>query len=631
MSWIYHVAMKFKIGIALVPLSVVLIWLSANGITTRLHIEQQMTLLKQQVEVAKAAGDGIHELQKERGMSSGFLSSKGVQFAADLQQQQAKTDAMLARFELMVKQNADDSLHDSIAAFSQTIAPLTAMRGRIGQQQLAPNEAVAWYSQNIVNLMNIVSNISQNATSAEIMKNLDAYYSLLNLKEQAGIERAVLAAVFASDHFTVAQQQKLNTLVGAQQAWQNALFLSADSDFRRSFAQLMQQPESRDALELRQQALQLASSDHLGISAQLWFALQSKRIDVLKTQENRLAGQLLSTADAIHASARQDRILFLAITLLALLGALLIARMIVKSIDSQLSHTLNTIASMGGDLTQRLAVPGSDELSALNQAYNQSIEKIQQMVQQIKTSSGALRIASNDIASGNEDLAQRTDEQASSLVETAASMEQIATAIQQTADNAHQVEQLTSELETQMQQANLIAQQASETMGDIRQSSERIGGIVGAIDDISFQTNLLALNAAVEAARAGEQGKGFAVVANEVRNLSQRCAREAQQIRDLVRLTMEKVVVGVARVEASGKALASASEQTVRMKHYVTDIARAAEEQSLGVAQVNFAISQLEQVTQQNASMVSAATCSSQLLDQQSESMAELVGQFTVA
>jgi methyl-accepting chemotaxis protein len=286
---------------------------------------------------------------------------------------------------------------------------------------------------------------------------------------------------------------------------------------------------------------------------------------------------------------------------------------------------------MDGDLTQRLDVPGSDELSLLNRAYNQAIENIQHIVSEIKHGAGVLRGASSEIASGNQDLASRTDQQAASLVETAASMEQIATAVNMTADNANEAKRLTQEMEKQVQEASRVAGETSNSMSAIRYSSEQISNIVSSIDEISFQTNLLALNAAVEAARAGELGKGFAVVASEVRNLSQRCANEAQQIRELVSKNMDQIQQGVALAQASDRALHAARENTGQMLSFVSDIAHAANEQSLGVSQVHEALNQLEQVTQQNAGLVASAASASQLLDQQSETMSELVGRFVVA
>jgi methyl-accepting chemotaxis protein len=301
---------------------------------------------------------------------------------------------------------------------------------------------------------------------------------------------------------------------------------------------------------------------------------------------------------------------------------------VVRSIQQQLTNTLKTINEMDGDLTRRLDVPGSDELSALNRAYNQAIENIQHIVQEIKSGALILSNASSDITDGNQDLAQRTDEQAASIVETAASMEQISTAISQTAHNASEAERLTQSMANDVMDATRVSNEASQSMAAIRSSSDNIFQIVASIDEISFQTNLLALNAAVEAARAGELGKGFAVVAAEVRHLSQRCAREASLIRELVNQNMDNIGEGVQRVSASEAALKAAADTTGRMKQYVSDIARAANEQSLGVTQVHQALNQLEQVTQQNAALVSQMATASQMLDAQSKSMSTLVDRF---
>jgi methyl-accepting chemotaxis protein len=259
---------------------------------------------------------------------------------------------------------------------------------------------------------------------------------------------------------------------------------------------------------------------------------------------------------------------------------------------------------MDGDLTRRLDVPGSDELSALNRAYNQAIENIQHIVQEIKSGALILSNASSDITDGNQDLAQRTDEQAASIVETAASMEQISTAISQTAHNASEAERLTQSMANDVMDATRVSNEASQSMAAIRSSSDNIFQIVASIDEISFQTNLLALNAAVEAARAGNWAR-VSPLWRQRCVISQRCAREASLIRELVNQNMNNIGEGVQRVSASEAALKAAADTTGRMKQYVSDIARAANEQSLGVTQVHQALNQLEQVTQQNAALVS--------------------------
>jgi methyl-accepting chemotaxis protein len=442
------------------------------------------------------------------------------------------------------------------------------------------------------------------------------------------VERALLSNIFSTNSFGDGQFRMFSDVVGKQDAWLTAARRFSSPSQASELDNTLKSVDAVRALELREVAFDKANQGGFNINPGDWFKAQTRRIEVLRTLENHAADTLQSHAESLAHDARVDWQSFIALSLIAMLVAIVFAVLVARSIQQQLTGTLKTIAEMDGDLTRRLEVPGSDELSALNFAYNQAIENIQRIVQEIKSGAVILRGASSDIAAGNQDLAQRTDEQAASIVETAASMEQISSNITQTAGNAREAERLTQEMERDVQEANRVSDEASQSMVAIRSSSEQIAQIVTSIDEIAFQTNLLALNAAVEAARAGELGKGFAVVATEVRNLSQRCAREANLIRELVNQNMDKIGEGVTWVTASATALKAAADNTGRMRQYVGDIAHAAMEQSLGVSQVHQALNQLEQVTQQNAALVSQAAAASQMLDGQSEVMSRLVDRF---
>ncbi|GAB7201366.1 hypothetical protein OS12_28080 [Dickeya oryzae] len=275
---------------------------------------------------------------------------------------------------------------------------------------------------------------------------------------------------------------------------------------------------------MRDTAFAKAATGGFGIDANEWFSQQTQRIDRLKVVEDAASAELLNWANRLESQARISGYGYLGGAVAAVVLALLLAVLVARNVYQQLTSTLKTIDEMGNDLTCRLDVPGKDELSQLNQAYNRSLENIEMVVSTIKQGAQLVERASTEIAQGNQDLAQRTDEQAASLVETASSMEQIAIAVKQTADYAGQASSLMTTMEAQISAADLVTMQASDAMAQIRQSSEQMSQITAAIDAIAFQTNLLALNASVEAARAGEQGRGFAVVATEVRNLAQRSA-----------------------------------------------------------------------------------------------------------
>ncbi|ECO1401780.1 methyl-accepting chemotaxis protein [Enterobacter roggenkampii] len=632
MSWIYRISMRMKLFIALFPLLLALIWFAGSGMLSRIGTERQMDTIGQLTTLARSTGDVVHQLQRERGMSAGFIGARGQQFRDEILVQRKLTDDALVKLNQALARTDTNLIQGNIAAtlkmFKDNIQSLDATRNAISALNIEASKSTQFYTQTISGLLSFVGGIGQLSASGPMVNELAAFYSLLNLKEQAGIERALLTNVFSVDRFSDGQFLMLSDVVGKQEAWLTATRRFSSEAQAAELDKALASAEVTRALELRTIALNKAQEGGFGVKPTDWFTAQTKRIEILRQVETQAADALLAHSAALAHNARVDWQSFLAISLIALLIAIAFAMIVVRSIQQQLTNTLKTINEMDGDLTRRLDVPGSDELSALNRAYNQAIENIQHIVQEIKSGALILSNASSDITDGNQDLAQRTDEQAASIVETAASMEQISTAISQTAHNASEAERLTQSMANDVMDATRVSNEASQSMAAIRSSSDNIFQIVASIDEISFQTNLLALNAAVEAARAGELGKGFAVVAAEVRHLSQRCAREASLIRELVNQNMNNIGEGVQRVSASEAALKAAADTTGRMKQYVSDIARAANEQSLGVTQVHQALNQLEQVTQQNAALVSQMATASQMLDAQSKSMSTLVDRF---
>lgn len=632
MSWIYRISIRMKLFIALFPLLLALIWFAGSGMLSRIGTERQMDTIGQLTTLARSTGDVVHQLQRERGMSAGFIGARGQQFRDEILVQRKLTDDALVKLNQALARTDTNLIQGNIAAtlkmFKDNIQSLDATRNAISALNIEASKSTQFYTQTISGLLSFVGGIGQLSASGPMVNELAAFYSLLNLKEQAGIERALLTNVFSVDRFSDGQFRMLSDVVGKQEAWLTATRRFSSEAQAAELDKALASAEVTRALELRTIALNKAQEGGFGVKPADWFTAQTKRIEILRQVETQAADALLAHSAALAHNARVDWQSFLAISLIALLIAIAFAMIVVRSIQQQLINTLKTINEMDGDLTRRLDVPGSDELSALNRAYNQAIENIQHIVQEIKSGALILSNASSDITDGNQDLAQRTDEQAASIVETAASMEQISTAISQTAHNASEAERLTQSMANDVMDATRVSNEASQSMAAIRSSSDNIFQIVASIDEISFQTNLLALNAAVEAARAGELGKGFAVVAAEVRHLSQRCAREASLIRELVNQNMDNIGEGVQRVSASEAALKAAADTTGRMKQYVSDIARAANEQSLGVTQVHQALNQLEQVTQQNAALVSQMATASQMLDAQSKSMSTLVDRF---
>ena len=283
-----------------------------------------------------------------------------------------------------------------------------------------------------------------------------------------------------------------------------------------------------------------------------------------------------------------------------------------------------------GDLTQPVRTDGRDETAALMRALGDMQASLARIVGEVRSSTDSIGTASQQIASGNQDLSARTEQAASNLQETAASMEQLTSTVRQSADAARQATQMAvANAEVAVRGGQVVGQVVS-TMEEINQSSKKIGDIISVIDGIAFQTNILALNAAVEAARAGEQGRGFAVVAAEVRNLAQRSAQAAKEIKGLIDTSVGKVEDGSRLVAQAGRTIGEIVVNAEKVSAFISDITTAAGEQSDGIGQVNVAVTQLDQMTQQNAALVEESAAAAESLKDQAARLADVVRVFRI-
>jgi len=283
-----------------------------------------------------------------------------------------------------------------------------------------------------------------------------------------------------------------------------------------------------------------------------------------------------------------------------------------------------------GNLTEKIEGDYQGMLGVLKDDANATVDNLEQIIASIKDATQAINTAAKEIASGNQDLSGRTEQQASSLEETASSMEQLTGTVKQNADNARQANELAGNAQQVAVRGGEVVTQVVDTMSAIQQSSSKIADIIGVIDSIAFQTNILALNAAVEAARAGEQGRGFAVVATEVRNLAQRSAAAAKEIKGLISDSVEKVETGNRLVDQAGRTMEEVVSSIKRVARIMADISDASREQSAGIEQVSRAVSQMDEVTQQNAALVEEAAAAAESLEEQAHSLAQAVSIFVL-
>ncbi|WP_068872048.1 methyl-accepting chemotaxis protein [Edwardsiella tarda] len=318
------------------------------------------------------------------------------------------------------------------------------------------------------------------------------------------------------------------------------------------------------------------------------------------------------------------------LTLIILLVVMAVAiwwlrNMLLRPLDVMRSH-FERIAQ--GDLSSEILVYGRNEISQLYASLRSMQQALAGTVLSVRQGTDAIYTGLQEISAGNNDLSSRTEQQAASLEETAASMEQLTATVKQNADNARQASQLAQEASRTAGEGGEIVGQVVRTMHDITHSSQKIGDITGVIDAIAFQTNILALNAAVEAARAGEQGRGFAVVAGEVRNLAQRSAQAAKEIKGLIDESVSRVKQGSTLVENAGNTMDNVVRSVVRVTDIMGEISSASEEQSRGIEQVAQAVTQMDQVTQQNAALVEEAASATQSLESQADVLSRAVATF---
>jgi methyl-accepting chemotaxis protein len=299
------------------------------------------------------------------------------------------------------------------------------------------------------------------------------------------------------------------------------------------------------------------------------------------------------------------------------------------SLDSIRSTLVHVSESL--DLTHKIPVKRMDEIGHTAVAFNQLIAQIGRVIDTVRASTSAVGAASTQIAAGTGDLAQRTASQAAALEETSASMHQLTSTVGQNADNARQANQLARSASQVATQGGAVVEQVVVTMGSIEESSRKIVDIISVIDGIAFQTNILALNAAVEAARAGEQGRGFAVVATEVRNLAQRSAAAAKEIKTLIDDSVDKVGSGTRLVEQAGTTMHEVVSSIRQVTDIVAEISAATQEQNEGIAQIHRAISEMDDTTQQNSALVEETAAAAETLREQADMLEQTVSAFTIA
>lgn len=396
----------------------------------------------------------------------------------------------------------------------------------------------------------------------------------------------------------------------------------------------------------------VSDSNNMGIDAitQVVAAIQAGQWEVAETMTVKVINPLYLKSDAdskalveyltqraeknrvqVESNINQMTYLLIAVILLGVIMAVITSWWLIRSITSPLHHAVEVARRVAnGDLRSDVTVSSKDEIGVLLNALKHMNKNLSHIVAEVRMGTETISTASGQIAAGNLDLSARTEAQAGALEETASAMEQLTSTVKQNADNARQANQLAETASEVAVKGGSVVSEVVTTMGAINESSRKIADIIGVIDGIAFQTNILALNAAVEAARAGEQGRGFAVVATEVRSLAQRSAAAAKEIKVLIDDSVEKIEIGNKQAGQAGTTMSEVVSSVQRVTDIMSEITAASHEQSIGIEEVNRAISQMDETTQQNAALVEEAAAAAKSMQDQAGHLEELVNKFQV-
>ena len=345
-------------------------------------------------------------------------------------------------------------------------------------------------------------------------------------------------------------------------------------------------------------------------------------------QNDRLYDIAVADNNSSYSQAMWVLVCVLITVLAAIIAVWFGIKLTLISPMNRLIDSIRHIAS--GDLVKRIEVEGSNEIGQLAESLRHMQGELMNTVGDVRNGANAIYSGASEIAMGNNDLSSRTEQQAASLEETAASMEQLTATVKQNAENARQASHLALSASETAQKGGKVVDNVVQTMRDIASSSQKIADIISVIDGIAFQTNILALNAAVEAARAGEQGRGFAVVAGEVRNLAQRSAQAAREIKSLIEDSVGRVELGSTLVESAGETMDEIVNAVTRVTDIMGEIASASDEQSRGIDQVGLAVAEMDRVTQQNASLVEESAAAAAALEEQASRLTQAVAVFRI-
>jgi methyl-accepting chemotaxis protein len=573
------------------------------------------------VRTAIAVSGVVHELQKERGLSAGFIGSKGAKFVEELKKQRELTDSQQKSLVKLLEAGEvaaiPENLRRTLDEGISNLGKLGDMRGRVSGLQAAGPESFGFYTSAIDKLVAMLGQATAVTDVADIARHLTAYTMFINAKEQAGRERATVnGALAANVPLNVPLFQRLQAIVTSQDVYLANFRNLAGGEVIKSLNALYEDKPAKETARMRGEVIAKAFEGNFGIEPPLWFSTITAKIDAMKVFEDALATDLqLKTGE--FGNRALWGVAFSGVSSLIVVALAIAFFWLLNGMLHRLRHSVDVARSLArGDLTVQVNIDSKDEMGQLMSSLADTIDKLSETIGEVSQTSDMLLNSASQVSATAQMLSQSSSEQAASVEETSASVEQMTASINQNTENAKVTNGIAGSAAVQ-------AVDGGEAVKATVEAMKQIADKIGIIDDIAYQTNLLALNAAIEAARAGDHGKGFAVVAAEVRKLAERSQVAAQEISQVAGSSVKLA-------EQAGSLLDEMVPSIKKTSGLVEEIAAASQEQSQGVGQINGAMGQLNKTTQQNASASEELAATSEEMGGQVEKLHDLMAFFTI-